>query len=181
MTTNADTSETMLAPDDAFAVLGNETRMEILQTLGEADEPLPFSELRGRVGMRDSGQFNYHLGKLDGHFIKDTDGGYALGQKGSRVIEAVLSGAVTDTPVLDRTPVDMSCYCCGATPIEFDYHDERLGVYCSECAGLYDTDGHDHAAEQEGGFHGHAPIPPAALQDRTPEELILAAITWWVG
>ncbi|MEF8801746.1 MAG: helix-turn-helix domain-containing protein, partial [Halolamina sp.] len=116
MTTNADTSETMLAPDDAFAVLGNETRMEILQTLGEADEPLPFSELRGRVGMRDSGQFNYHLGKLDGHFIKDTDGGYALGQKGSRVIEAVLSGAVTDTPVLDRTPVDMSCYCCGATP-----------------------------------------------------------------
>jgi len=56
MTTDADGSESStLSPDDAFRVLGNETRMEILRALGDADGPLPFSELHDRVGTRDSG------------------------------------------------------------------------------------------------------------------------------
>ena len=62
-----------LAPDDAFELLGNETRVRILQTLGTADEPVPFSELHDRVGLRDSGQFNYHLDRLVGHFLQKTD------------------------------------------------------------------------------------------------------------
>lgn len=33
-----------LAPDDAFALLGNETRMEMLRTLGDADEPMSFTD-----------------------------------------------------------------------------------------------------------------------------------------
>jgi len=54
MTGDPDGTST-LPPDDAFAVLGNETRMEILRALGDADGPLPFSELHDRVGTRDSG------------------------------------------------------------------------------------------------------------------------------
>ena len=38
-------SEGALSPDAAFAVLGDETLLQILRTLGEADEPLAFSEL----------------------------------------------------------------------------------------------------------------------------------------
>ena len=58
------------APADAFALVGNETRAEILRVLGE--EPwagLSFSELRSRVDPDlDSGQFNYHLQQLVGQF-----------------------------------------------------------------------------------------------------------------
>ena len=41
MSVDGDDGETTtLSPDDAFAVLGDETRMEILRTLGEADRVL---------------------------------------------------------------------------------------------------------------------------------------------
>jgi hypothetical protein len=87
-----------LSPDDAFATLGNETRLGILQTLGRAGEDLSFSVLRDRVGVEDSGQFNYHLEQLVGHFVRKTEDGYQLRRAGRRVVEAVLSGAVTDAP-----------------------------------------------------------------------------------
>ena len=59
-----------LDPADAFALIGNETRLAILEALWAADErPVSFSELRRAVGMRDSAQFNYHLQKLTGHFV----------------------------------------------------------------------------------------------------------------
>jgi hypothetical protein len=42
--------------DEVFALLGDETRVRVLQALEGADgETLPFSELRERVGIRDSG------------------------------------------------------------------------------------------------------------------------------
>lgn len=92
MTNQSDIGDTTLTPDDAFAVLGNETRLEILRSLSDADGPVSFSDLREHVGMRDSGQFNYHLDKLVGHFVTQADDGYALRQAGDRVIEAILSG-----------------------------------------------------------------------------------------
>ena len=50
-------------PEEAFAALTDETRLEILQELWESDiQTVPFSELRRAVGIRDPGQFNYHLG-----------------------------------------------------------------------------------------------------------------------
>jgi len=125
-----------LSPDDAFAVLGNETRVGILQALGGADEPVSFSELRDRVGMRDTGQFNYHLDKLVGHFVRRSDEGYALRRAGERVVEAVLSGAVTDAPVLKPTVVDHPCPLCGA-PVEVTFREERVEMYCTECPGNY--------------------------------------------
>lgn len=50
---------TTLAPDEAFAVLGNETRIRILQVLGETDGPLPFTELQDLVGIRQGAQAEY--------------------------------------------------------------------------------------------------------------------------
>jgi len=116
--------ESALSPDDAFAVLGDETRIEILQTLGEADAPLSFSELREHVGTSDSGQFNYHLNKLKGHFIRKADIGYMLSQAGTRMVEAVLSGAVTEAPHVGLTEIDASCHYCGA-PIAVIYREPQ--------------------------------------------------------
>ncbi len=48
-----------------------------------------------------------------------------LGRAGERIVEAVLSGAVTDDPVLSRTEIDQSCPYCGA-PVEVEYGQEQL-------------------------------------------------------
>lgn len=170
-----------LSPDDAFAVLGNETRMEILQTLAEAEEPLPFSELWDRVDVSDSGQFNYHLDKLVGHFLEDTGDGYGLRRAGERVIEAVVSGAVTDTPVIEPTHVDWPCPLCGAT-VEMSFQQEWVALSCTECPGMYggsmvtDESAPDHQLEH--GYLGGLDLPPAAIPGRDPTDVLQAAHSW---
>lgn len=170
---------TTLSPDDAFAALGNETRIQILQTLGQIDDPLGYSELLDRVEMRDSGQFNYHLGKLSGHFVRKTEDGYALRQAGRRVVQSVLSGAVTETPVLELTKIDEPCQVCG-TPIAVSFHEERVEMYCTECPGLFGesmrTGG--PVSQTDDGYLGYLPLPPAGVKGRTPREVFQAAWTW---
>lgn len=166
---------TTLSPDDAFGALGNETRVAILRALGDADSPLPFSELYDRVDVDDTGGFNYHLDRLVGHFVRETDEGYELARPGSRVVEAVLSGAVTDAPVLERTVVDHPCPLCGA-PVAVTFRDERVELYCTECAGKYGSGA--TAAADERGYLGYHPLPPAGLQGRDATETLRAAVTW---
>lgn len=181
MATDVDAGDSTLDPEDAFAVLGNETRMEILQLLSDTDEPLSFSELRGHVGIRDSGQFNYHLDKLVGHFVKGTDDGYTLRRAGERVIEAVLSGAVTETPVLEPTTVDWPCHHCGA-PTEVSFRQEWLALSCTECAGAFGESMTEHDAvpeeQRQHGFLGGLPLPPAGVTGRTAFEVVQAANIW---
>ena len=73
-----------LTPDEAFAVLGNEIRLDIVRVLWNADaaheyddvsdtaETISFSELRRRVDIDDNGKFNYHLSQLVPHFVRQT-------------------------------------------------------------------------------------------------------------
>jgi DNA-binding transcriptional ArsR family regulator len=168
-----------LSPDEAFGLLGNDTRVEILRTLGAADGPLAFSELHDRVGLRDSGQFNYHLDRLTGHFVGRTDEGYALRQAGRRVIEAVLSGAVTDAPEGELTRTDWACHYCGA-PIAVQYREERVRIYCTGCEGTYGDASRAGGPEvpPEYGYLGSLLLPPAGVEGRTPGEMVRAAWTW---
>lgn len=169
-----------LAPEEAFSVLGNDVRMELLRVLGEADAALSFSELRDRVGVDDPGRFNYHLNQLAGHFVQQTPSGYVLRRPGERIIEAVLSGAVTEVPVIEQTQVDMACHFCGASPIEVDYRGGQLGVYCTECEGMYGgTDAGAHPrlpAERQRLWY--AWLPPAGLRGRSPSEVVFASARW---
>jgi DNA-binding transcriptional ArsR family regulator len=168
------------SPEEAFAVLGNETRVRILQALGEAGGPLSFTELRERVGIRQGAQFNYHLDKVVGHFVEKDDDGYALRQPGRRVVEAVLSGAVTEDPVMERTEVDAwPCPYCGATT-EVAFRQERVERYCTECDGLYGGSGPGVPADDpdRNGNLGALYLPPAGVADRTAGEVLAAAFTW---
>jgi DNA-binding transcriptional ArsR family regulator len=111
----------MGSPTDALSVLGNEIRMSILRELAETNEALSFTELRERVGIRDSGRFNYHLTKLCAYFVRETDVGYELGHAGSRVISAAgyekrVAEMDTDVVTEERCPV------CGATECEKLFH-----------------------------------------------------------
>ncbi|MFQ3295876.1 MAG: DNA-binding transcriptional ArsR family regulator, partial [Halobacteriales archaeon] len=105
-----------LDPAEAFAAIGNETRLAILEAIWEANErPVAFSDLRETVGMRDSAQFNYHLQQLtDGFVVKvdpneadprgtpssnrRSDGGYDLRNAGEKVVRSVLAGTFNEHP-----------------------------------------------------------------------------------
>lgn len=180
MAAEADPGDETLTPDDAFAVLGNETRMDILQTLAGADEPLSFSELRDRVGVSDSGQFNYHLDKLVGHFLESTGDGYQLQRAGERVVESVLSGAITEAPRIEPSIIDQPCPLCGAR-VRVSYQQEWVSMACTQCEGVYGESGasEDVASElMEQGYLGGQPLPPAGVKDRSAAEVLGAADTW---
>lgn len=105
---------TQLSPEEAFSVLGDETRLAILRTLGDAADPLSFSALFDRVDYDDPSNFNYHLKKLTDHFVHKTADGYVLRQAGRRVVEAVLAETPAAEPRLERTQIDRPCFLCDA-------------------------------------------------------------------
>jgi hypothetical protein len=163
-----------LPPDEAFVALGSETRIKILRELQDADGPLAFSELRNRVGVDDPGQFNYHLGKLVGHFVRKDEDGYALRTAGTRIIEAVLAGAVTNAPVLEPSRLDAPCPYCGAE-IEISYREERLLTRCTECPGSFA--GSD-ASLAPFGTIALFDLPPVGLENRSPRDILDTAFRW---
>lgn len=171
------TDPTTLSADEAFAILGDETRLQILQALGEAGEPLSYAELFDDVEYDDSSNFHYHLNKLLKQFVRKTDEGYELRLTGKRVVEAVLSGVVTDDPVGDRSPVDMACPYCGSRT-EMGYFDEVIVVYCAECTGQIEKSRASRAERwpiPAADIVGYVRLPPAGVYDRTPTEILEAA------
>lgn len=168
---------TMLSPEEAFTVLGNEVRLEVLQTLGKADEPLAYSELFEEMDYDDPGNFSYHLDQLVDHFVNKIDEGYVLHRTGERVVEAILSGAVTTDPVREPSPTDKSCPFCSA-PMEIGYQQERVTMYCFECPGLYGHTDSDESHPAESGTLGIIPLPPAGVEGRTAGEMHQVAEIW---
>lgn len=147
-----------VSPADAFGLVANETRLSILEALWRAESsPTRFSDLRSEVGMRDSAQFNYHLGKLTDQFVRKVDGGYELRHAGEKVVRAILAGSFTQHPELDPIDVGDDCVQCGAGLLA-EYADERLAVRCPDC----------------GYGHGEYAFPPGGLTGRSDAEILAA-------
>jgi len=148
------------AVSDAFAALGDETRVAILEAFVEArrgdpqDPALSFSELRERAGVEDSGRFNYHLGKLRPRFLEEGDDGYELTYAGREVVGAILSGMPDPDLVRGPEPLDDDCPICG-DGLRGEYVDGDVTV---ECEG-------EHTMIV-------ATLPPAAAADRTLPEIV---------
>ena len=172
-----ETEHTTLSPDEAFSVLGNETRLEILRTLGASDGPLMYAELYERIEYDDPSNFSYHLNRLVGHFVRKTDDGYDLYDAGRRVVEAVVSGAVSDTPVVEPTEAEKDCPFCGA-PVAVGFQHGRVEQSCTECAGLVRFADSGGRRFTEYGSLGFFLLPPAGVRGRSPQEMLEAAWTW---
>jgi len=120
---------------DGFDLLADETRAAIVRTLATArrDSPMDpyvsFSELQDRVGATDSGRFNYHLGKLRGHFVRQTDDGYTLTPVGQQAAGAMLGDAYGDPPDRDAVELDDFCGRCGER-LEARYEHGVLRIGC---------------------------------------------------
>jgi len=143
-----------LPADEAFDLVGHEIRLDVLVALEEADGPLPFSDLRERVGTRDSGQFNYHLDKLTDRFVEQRDDGYVLADAGRRLTGAIRAGGFTKALEADPVPVAGECFNCGGD-LEARFRDLNVLVTCTEC----EVD----VTEPK--------VPPGVLQGYRPEEV----------
>lgn len=154
----SDDSDTV---SDAFAALGDETRVDVLRALVDArredpeDPELSFSELQARVGAEDSGGFNYHLGKLRGRYVEETDGAYALTYAGREVAGAILAGTVDPALELGPERIDDPCPIC-VEPLVATYEHGELVVECDN----------DHTPMMK-------TVPPAAADDRSLRELLM--------
>ncbi len=178
-----------LAPDDAFAVLADETRFEIIQSLWELYEPddpsnivkfgdlyegdngVSFSELYDRVGYGDTGNFNYHLERLIPHFVRRVDGGYELTETGFEIARAVVAGTVSERPQFDAAEIDEACPRCGDRVV-VSYENHHINVSCSNCLGLW-----QNGAGDDGVLFTFA-FPPTGLSRRTPTEAFHATLAY---
>jgi hypothetical protein len=137
------TEHDTLSPDEAFALVGHETRVAILRAVmdaaNESGEPygaVSFSELRDRVGMRDSGQFNYHLGKLVGPFLERDGKGYRMRYTTLLVMGAILAGTYTERGDAEPVTVDSPCPSCGGV-VQATYENDRGVVQCVDCEDVF--------------------------------------------
>ncbi|MCU4751909.1 ArsR family transcriptional regulator [Halobacteria archaeon AArc-curdl1] len=161
--TGVDVEPAGLSPDEAFALIGHELRVEILRSLleacGEREEyPTSFSTLRDHVGAEVSSQFSYHLEALVGHFIRRTEGGYELRYAGWEVATSVLAGTYTERAAFGPTSIDGRCPLCSASSLLVTYREEWLDIKCDAC---------------ERQLLRYT-FPPGGLESRTLEETLRA-------
>lgn len=165
---------------DAFQLLANETRLEILYALWNAPDwtatgtnrsairsptrsqglLVTFTELKDAVGMRDSGGFQYHLNALDGTFIRKTDDGYTH-LAGAIALYRAMLGSVTGPDAIDEIPLNHPCPTCEST-LELRYDNQVFYAHCPDC----------------GETVASAPFLPAGLEDRSDDDRIEAFDKW---
>lgn len=95
-------------------------------------EPVQFSTLKERVGVRDPGQFHYHLDELVPQFVTRHEEGYTLTHAGARIVGAGYSGVYTDTNATLRVPQIGECSNCDGT-LGLRYEQGHAVVTCDGC------------------------------------------------
>jgi len=160
----SDRRESGAAPVKEFAIapfelVTEETRAAILGALAthQADNPqepaMAFAELREAAGVEDSGNFNYHLDKLQPEYVRETDNGYALTHAGLSLVGTLRAGVGAET-TREPEPLDATCGICG-TDLTARYEDGLLSVECEN----------EHKYPRDG-------LPPNAVAGRELEEAI---------
>ena len=162
---------------EAFALLGNETRLEILLAIWREQVPLgpdnavPFSRIFDRVDLDDRGNVSYHLERLEGRFITQhaERGGYELLIPGLKLVRTVIAGTGIRETELAPTRIDQPCPRCDA-PTTISYREGVVFLCCTDCdgnaPGLADVDGVLNAVYVE----------PAGAAARTPTALHAASV-----
>lgn len=157
---------------EAFALLGDETRLAILLVLWENydphadDDAMPFSEIFGRIDYDSPGSFRYHLEQLDGQFIRQRARRerYELRMPGIKLVQSIIAGAGVHDVTRKATEIDQACPFCDA-PTTVRYREGLLVQACTACEGV--------APERTGvdGFLNAVKFEPAGVADRSPERL----------
>lgn len=168
---------TEAAASEAFALLGNETRLGILLAIWEEQVPLaednavPFSRIFDRVAIDDRGNFSYHLDKLEGRFVTQhaERGGYELLIPGLKLVRTIVAGTGISDAELEPTEINQPCPRCGGRTRIF-YRWGVVFLQCTECRGTAPP------STEVDGLLTAVYFEPAGVADRTPEELHTASV-----
>lgn len=149
---------------DAFSLLGDPIRLDIVRALWAAGRgnPLSFSELYDRVDVSDSAKFDYHRQQLLPQYVRQSEDGYRLTQAGERVARAVNAGTYSEYVEFPAFDVPGACYDCGAASLGGEYVGERFRIDCRDCGNRVLNVG----------------VPPSAARGRDPSEFVEAYAVW---
>ncbi|WP_330630236.1 citrate/2-methylcitrate synthase [Halocatena halophila] len=89
--------DTLAELANAFELLSEPSRLELLAILDQASKPLSYSAFRERSSIQDKGRFNYHLRRLRGTLIANVGATYTLRAPGQRIVERLLDGDITSS------------------------------------------------------------------------------------
>jgi hypothetical protein len=136
--------------EQVFGLLGNDTRMGIMQALWDgfefesyvtgSQEPLSFSELKTRSEYDGTGNFNYHLDRLTGTLVGFREDGYVLSPLGYNVMRALDTFATFEYGTVAEAALGDPCPFCGGELVG-RYRREILEVSCRDCGGLAEDGG----------------------------------------
>lgn len=150
------------AAPDVLALLGDETRLDILRTLAEPRRTdwrvagMEFAELRRAVGVSDGGKFNYHLEKLRGEFVVERDGEYVLTNSGLELVGSLEAGTYTGGGERRRGETDYDCPDTDCEhALEAVYERQFFRIQCPD----------HHFVQGES-------LPPAVADHATVDELV---------
>jgi len=121
---------------DLFESLANETRVTILQALADAygDSPadpwVEYSDLKERVGIRDNGNFDYHLRQLEG-FVETRPAGYTLTPSGIELLSAARAGRFDADWTWGPVDAPGDCPFCDRA-VELRYEEGVLWLTCGD-------------------------------------------------
>jgi DNA-binding transcriptional ArsR family regulator len=161
------------SPSEVFRLLGNETRIDILQALWdrgatEYGPPVAFSVLFDDVGASDPGNFNYHLRRLRDSVVSRSDDGYRLRRPTTRLFRTVLADAGSVDAAFGPNPLAVPCPHCHGS-LTGRYLDDLFTVRCVDCVGGV------VGLDVPGGTVAQFELPPAAVRDRTADEVLTVA------
>lgn len=130
---------------ELFTLLGNPTRIQILEALWDAFDysryvtdtqvGIGFSDLRADASIADSGNFNYHLEKLTGDLIEKRADGYVLSPLGFNLMRSITTYEGFEYRTLPGTPLEDDCPFCGGRLVA-SYERELVQTECEDCGGL---------------------------------------------
>ncbi|MCU4743064.1 winged helix-turn-helix domain-containing protein [Natronoglomus mannanivorans] len=147
---------------DSIGALGNRQRLEILLALAEAEWDhrtngyvLSFTELYDAVEGTSTSQFSYHLEKLVGRFVDETEDGYRLTDTGGRLVRAIFSGVYERPSAFEPVDLEGACLACDSTALVGACRDDGFVVTCADCEATLVTDY----------------LPRSQTRSRTPAEI----------
>ncbi|WP_255149430.1 DUF7351 domain-containing protein [Halorarius halobius] len=125
-------------PSEAFARLGDATRMEILDALAAVDEGCVrrvtrgFTDLFEATDAETTAGFSYHLRQLRDEYVEEVEDGYRLTYAGLAVVRETAAGTFTERFDHDPISVPDPCpFCEGALVATGE--DNVLTVACDDC------------------------------------------------
>jgi hypothetical protein len=129
-------TEGLSDPTEFFELVANERRVDILRALADAyaEDPtggwVEYSELKDAAGIRDNGNFNYHLDRLEGLVAKEPEG-YVLAPPGMALLSTLYSGSFDPEWTWGPVEAPGDCPFC-SDPVRLYYEDGVLWLTCGD-------------------------------------------------